>query len=354
MEEILKDIINDTPKALEMLLKVFRKDNGIFNDLYKEFISKPNNFEISDYRKKLRLFVLHEEPFIEGIISDNVPNEKSDGPNNEKEDFIYKILRQLNFNHQVNCFKILLGSKDKLLVPFVIRNKPNHGQRWLYNKLVLSIKDTGKDYHKPILLDLSKPKTHDLNSLVDFMLGDMSVELNKIPEKLDLKFRLLREIIKKRVETKYQIIIFKEAFSFAGGDEFEKFFNLLKDISEELELIKEKGNKCIVIFSENNEEAYKCRSFCFFTDTSELLSILGEEKLKLIDIYSNKHITENDLKDWFESNYSDLIEWFKEYIQDESKISRLIQDGNPEVVIKNLCKQMNVNFDKIEKQWLKH
>jgi len=56
-EHLIKLIDIDIDLALEKLFEIFRKNNGTFNDLYKEFISRPNSFEISSYRSRLKQFV---------------------------------------------------------------------------------------------------------------------------------------------------------------------------------------------------------------------------------------------------------------------------------------------------------
>jgi len=56
-EEILKLIVSDIDMAFDKLDDYFGNANGIYNDLNKEYTSRPNNFDMDTFRSKLRRFV---------------------------------------------------------------------------------------------------------------------------------------------------------------------------------------------------------------------------------------------------------------------------------------------------------
>jgi len=56
-KQILKYIEEDIERAFDLLDEKFGKSNGLYNDLSKEYEDRPQNFQMSTYRSKLKRFV---------------------------------------------------------------------------------------------------------------------------------------------------------------------------------------------------------------------------------------------------------------------------------------------------------
>ena len=56
-QKILKLIDEDIYEAFALLDTILGKSNGLYNDLSKEYEDRPQNFQMSTYRSKLKRFV---------------------------------------------------------------------------------------------------------------------------------------------------------------------------------------------------------------------------------------------------------------------------------------------------------
>jgi len=59
-EEILKLIRTNLPKALASIDEILGDENATFNDYKREFLNKPYNFSLDEFRSRLKLFVKWE------------------------------------------------------------------------------------------------------------------------------------------------------------------------------------------------------------------------------------------------------------------------------------------------------
>lgn len=56
-DEIIVLIDKDLDSVFDILDDIFKDGNGAYNDLCKEYISRPNNFDIATFRSKLKRLV---------------------------------------------------------------------------------------------------------------------------------------------------------------------------------------------------------------------------------------------------------------------------------------------------------
>lgn len=71
IEEIKKLIDSDIDAAFDVLDGVFDDNNGTYNDLCKEYVQRPNNFDMGTFRSKMKRFVTTSKIYIEGHFREN-------------------------------------------------------------------------------------------------------------------------------------------------------------------------------------------------------------------------------------------------------------------------------------------
>lgn len=282
-------------------------------------------------------------------------NKKSD---ELTEDKIYEMLCKLNFKEQVKYFNLICKSKEKSLIPFVVRANDDFGQRWLCTRL---IKKYQANAHEPIPVDL-EASACDLQGLVESLIRGILKQdawqkwqnrLNRFTaeEKIKESRRELGKLLHKRTESATQFVIIKNAFTHidSKSDKFLHFCNLLIELDN---WMYDTDYKCILIFVEKRPDQYTCQEYLctHMHDSFEAMKMVDKEKLKIVGLQEIKEFSESDIKEWLED--SDLHDQIRDKLLNNGKsFTELIAKKHPELVIREICEELNVTF---QEKWIKH
>jgi len=150
LEEIKKLIDQNIDSAFDELDGMFGKSNGVYNDLVKQYVSRPENFSMADFRSKLK-----------GCIRLHFQSDTSSISYSKKETLDNQIFRKfifLNREEHVADLKIFcygVRDKPKGAEVYQVRSDNCHRADWLFHRLYLEIiKEENYDfeYHDSVLI----------------------------------------------------------------------------------------------------------------------------------------------------------------------------------------------------------
>lgn len=358
-DEIHALVDTNLDDAFLELSKIFTKKDIQYRDLINAHINQANNFSLTDYRSRLKSFILFEKDYINEIYRDSLSIDKKD---ELSEDLIYEMLCRLNFKQQVKYFNLMCKCK-KSLIPFVVRANDDFGQNWLCTRL---INRYGANTHEPIPVDL-EATGYDLQQLIEYLIKKI-LELKEgawqkwqnrlsrftVEEKIEQSKRELVRLLYEKTKTATQFVIIKNAFTHIDpkSDKFLHFCNLLIDLNYWIERYDEADYKCILIFVEKRPDKYTCQEYlCTHThDSLAAKQMLDKEQLKIVGLQEIKEFTESDIREWLED--SDLHDDIRDKLLSYNKpFTQLIAKKHPEQVIRDICNELGVTF---LNKWIKH
>jgi len=359
VDEIVKLIKSDIEEAFDILDEVFSDTNSIYNDLNKEYASRPNNFDMETFRSKLKRFVkINSKHIINYHASLAVDSSNIYELSN---DLIYEILCKLNFKKQVEYFDLICEC-DKSLIPFVVRAKGDRfGQKWLCTRLINCYEANS---HEPIVVDM-KTTRQNLQQLVEYLIEEilrlgMEGDLQnwkdryseyKPKEKIERAKQKLTTVLYDKAKTATQFIIIKNAFNHINSDvdAFFDFHQLLINLNR---VIDETDHKCILIFVEETPQPYMCGEHYLCThekDIRQAEDIVNQsEGMKIIGLQEIKELSESDIDEWYKNlkKHKEIREKLR-----TKSYSQLSSRGNPEHVIRDICSELDIEF---RKEWMKY
>lgn len=349
LSEIKILIEKDIDAAFDSLDEIF-EDDGAYNDLCKEYFTRPNNFDLTTLRSRLKRFVAFNKDLYIAYCRDKDHSKKA---TSDAHDSLYKLLCHLDFKDQIDCFDALIKTK-KPVIPFVIRAEQNYGQRWLYNRLIAHY-EAKNVIHVPLIIDLSDLQ-FNLEGLIDYLSHKMEVPSYDKTENAEKKKRKLKNLLGDKVKTATQFIVLKNAYSFVHSNDFNLFYNALNYFHDEIEAL-DSHHKCILLFVESTVEPYKHQHHCIFSGDLGVLQARRSKEFRFIDLDKNTPISLADLKAWLEKVDDMTLECFDCYIEDDKELQKLLtlcDNGNPEKVIPFICETIGKNYEEHEHLWLKH
>lgn len=163
LKEIKELIGNDIDKAFDELDDIFGKSNGVYNDLSREYVSRPENFSMSSFRSKLKRCVhLH---FI---------NEKN---LNVTHPYVYLCNRQ----KQDATFQSHLMNKIKKIYTFLIHGDEGHGHRAMSQRFYMDTKKLNSNTQlKPLEINLcSIAQAKFRYKLIEKFSGHLGVDIER-------------------------------------------------------------------------------------------------------------------------------------------------------------------------------
>jgi len=267
---------------------------------------------------------------------------KGDEPNQDKT---FDLFCSLDFTHQSDYFDSLVMGNNVFMCFIIHGQERKYGQEWLANKLINTYKKK-KTIHKPIILE-SEPHIENLSKFVDLLSCALDIKFKNIINPADKKSKL-RKALEGRIETSTQFIIVKNAYPLFHSDDFNIFCEINEYFYKELNN-NEFEHKCIIIFlEEDNPEPYQKNEYCIFSRNTDALSARSYNKFRFVDLDTIAPINENVIEDWLKKCPDDFISCIR------TQIKEIIGDGNPFVLIPEICKKINVDYNKFQTQWLNY
>ncbi len=355
VKEIKELISRDLDRVFAILDEVFM-NNSMYNDLCREYISKPNNFDKADFRSRLNRLVNIEKKTIESMLDGLKIDSESEEEENQSEDDInksdeeYNLVRKLNFTLPLERFRDLSDS-SKVLLPFIIRGEGSYGQKWLYHKLVYDYFERIGTFVKPLVIDFKQRNITTFENLLDELCEEFKVEYKS--KTTSKKKSIVKKYLLDKMETTSQILIFNEACN-SLANEFEAFYEILVFISDEMEVNELSNTKCILLLVESEKDQLIGHEdkFVFLSKTTASYKAKMIKELRFIDLDLISPITKICIETWLGKlppHILDCIDCDDEYIE---KLINDCDNGHPDKVIPEVCKLINIDFEQKKNLWL--
>jgi hypothetical protein len=270
----------------------------------------------------------------------------------EDQDGNYYLLCQLNFEHQTTFFDSLLVS-SKRFFSFIIRGpQANYGQRWLANRLIqLYVK--GKSMHEPLCFNFSATNLL-LDSFMEQMARPLQIVFPQTSGLLD-KRALLKNGLVKRIESKPQFIVLVNAYAFIHSAEYNEFLEMIKYFSIEFNN-SGNANKCVFLLVEEEvSERYSHKEDCVFSEDIPLIEARKMNGFRFVDLGMTTPLNAKDVNTWLAKSLNEeQLYCFNKQQQNDENMIEFLGDGNPQRVIPDICKELNIDYLENEKKWLKY
>lgn len=353
-DEIKNLIDKDIDAAFESLDSVCI-DSSIYLDLSKEYVSRPNNFDLATFRSKLKRFVANEKKTIEAFYLDR-KNENSINSAQSSYETDYQELCKLNFKHQIGYFEKLIAV-DKPLIQFVIRGEKGYGQRWLCNKLLYHY-EKQKPIHKVCKLDFSSLGIVTMQDFLDNLATNLKVEGYEKQKTIKLQRAKLSNSIIAKIKAQSQIFVLENFYNFLHSDGCVEFYNFIEDLYIGIVTQDEpvKG-QCVFLFIENIPNPYQQQDKCIFTSQYDNIrtaksAFENDTQFKIVDLHEIKQISKECINGWLD----DVPEYILQHFPNNETINTLLyncDNGHPEKVIAKICEKLGKTSEYPNK-WLKY
>ena len=342
VKKIQQLIKTDIDTAFEWMDEVFEANNIQYNNLCKEYIDRPRDFQMTDYQSRLIRFVrLHRRDFGEPTSA------KQPLVKYTQEDRIYALLCKLNFRHQQKYFYAALKS-NLSLIPFVIRGQANRGQKWLCKRLIHQF-DGGKNIHEVITINFKECPIFSLPQL--FQQFEIKLKLERQSLSLAQQKMRLGEVLKARLERGPIFIIFENFASFSQCADFDLFYQVLEQWLGKWNV---KPHPCICFFIENIATEYDFAHLCLFTEHLQTDALRNNQHLKFIDLNEIKAIDFNDIEDWLEEMHPEDYQVFS-FLRDDSTTRQTLQQicdtQNFQYLIAFICRELGYDYENFLGPW---
>lgn len=295
-----------------------------FKNLYNTAINPPDNFNEVKFIKRVILYIVGKKSEIIALFSD-----QEESANDNLEDKICYMLYNFDFEHQTTFFKNIT-SGNRPFWAFTIRGVEKILDKdWLIHQLLFHY-PLKNALHQTIELDFNEIGTDVDNVMRELCKGVSKAQIGnrEIPE---VKFR---SELEKRLETKSQFFLIRNAYSFLHSADFDVFITKFESIFKQIIGVK-KEHKCIFIFIEDaNTNPYQCGKYCKnsreIDESKERLSM----DLAFIDLDIFDNVNAFHLKNWLKyCKDDDILTLFNEYFEDDNKMQEFIDCGNPHKII---------------------
>jgi hypothetical protein len=347
----------DACKELSQYIKPGDEMYGQFNDFKRRLLNKPYNFQKEEFRKDLDFFVDHHKDHIRAVYNDQTQNAQ-EGLSSVK-DRVYDLLCGLNFTRQKKGFDAALNS-NKSLIPFVIKGDGNYGQEWLYNRLIHQFADKNL-VHQTIVLDFSSSggieNTEDVLDLLANKLKCEDYDINNKP--FDKKFVLI-DVIREKIKSGTQFIVFKNAHNFLKSEHFSDLYGFMEHLSTQLDTWNKKptseNHQCICFFVDDKAHEYSIRYCLSAQNEEDLLSVRMHTGLKFIVLCPIQPIQSSDLNQWLAGLKEgfDMFQCILTKYQSLDNFLNQCSSSNPVDLIKQICEEIDKDYEKCKGQWLTH
>ncbi len=339
--EILNLIDFDLDRAFDELNRVFLDKNPEYNQLYKEYVYRDDNFNLRTYKGKLK-----------GFVNLNM-KENHKKESRSEIDYYDELLTDLAFQKQTKCF--INTYKHKEIGMYLLHGETDDEEsdlKWLCKQLLYK---TDLLYENTVIkFDLNDNKITTYEQVIDELYERF--EINKSSKNHE---KLLRNAINQSIKSKSLVIIINHASGFfKGSGDFFNFFEIfLRKLADVVAREEGNENAIIILFNDNKDTSqiddYKnCNRILWYDseedDFLDDVIELDTSELKVVDLSPIKELSVVEIKTWINGKRNSLVLFEKIKPYKDNPNCLLEKGAKSHQVIQKLCADFKIP---IEKQW---
>lgn len=339
-KDIQETIESNIDKAFELLDEVFDNSNGTYNDLSKEYVSRPNNFDMFTFRSKLKRFVKNESAHIDFYFKTQKVDKTQNLSNPNEE--VFSILASLDFKPQESKFSGLI--KKRNFATFLVRGENECGQNWLIHQLIqkkmpdserICIEILGTNILDDIISQLRKMTSNDFYE----------------DDEEGLKLQNIAENLAKNC-TKNRVIIIDCKSDFLNSQAFPIFYkNFVEHLTPRTRRLE---HKIVLFLKDSISSDYTLPDtinyWCCATNSNEIAFLEDWETKQVIPYLVDLHRISNFDVDYLWQWVEDCAELpIKKKLNSKECIEKLwseqYEKGNPYKILADLSKLLNYQYE---------